>query len=150
MSLNSIIGNISQYADLGVQIILILLLFWVATLFMVLDKKLNSLKSGTDGVKQNLIDLNGAIERAQGALLAIKTNTNAANLELEEKIIEAKRVAETLKFLSTTAHAMQKSENIISDNQIKTQSPYAMRRKPNFDDLPPVDLEKRSQWGGLR
>lgn len=150
MNLSQIINSLSQYADLGIQVILILLLFWVATLFMVLDKKLNSLKSGTDGVKQNLIELNGAIERAQNALLAIKTNTKSANEELEERILEAKRAAETLKFLSTTANAVQMPQKPTLDNQIKTQTPYAMRRKPNFDDLPPIDVEKRNQWGGLR
>lgn len=150
MNLSDTLANISQYADLGIQIILILLLFWVATLFMVLDKKLNSLKSGTDGVKRNLIELNGAIERAQNALLAIKTNTKSANEELEQTILEAKRTAETLKFLSATAQTAQEKPKPVLDNQIKTQSQYATRRKPVFDDLPPIDVEKRNQWSGLR
>ena len=44
------LANISQYFAPAVQFILILALFWVAGLFMVLDKKLNAMRQGTDGI----------------------------------------------------------------------------------------------------
>jgi uncharacterized protein YoxC len=165
---------LSQYAVPTIQLILILALFWVAGIFMVLDKKLDSMRKGTDGIKSTIIELNGAIERAQNAILALKTNSNVANQEIAAKIDEANAAVETLKFLTTAAKAINMPRQSIEqaaqkmpiqsatdksaieskiaqqNNDLTTQKPYPVRRRAVFEDMPPIDATKRNIWGGLR
>lgn len=148
--MNLDLAIISQYAVPAIEIMLIAALFWVAGIFMVLDKKLNAMKKGTDGIKDTIAELNGAIERAQSAVLALKNNTNAANLELEKRIEEAKAAGEALKFLTTAQKAINSAPKATHNNDLTTMSQYNGRRRTNLEDLPPLDPQKRNIWGGLR
>ncbi len=149
------LANISQYFAPAVQFILILALFWVAGLFMVLDKKLNAMRQGTDGIKNTITELNGAIERAQNAIIALKTNSQIANDEIAKQIDEANKAVETLKFAASAVKAVNYSPKSTLNNDLKTHSDYKSgdlrntRRDP-FDDLPPIDNSRRNVWGGLR
>lgn len=144
------IAIIAQYAARAIEVILILALFWVAGIFLVLDKKLNAMKNGTDGIKSTIEELNGAIERAQSAVLALKNNSNAANLELEKRIEEAKQAGEALKFLSTAQKAINSAPRVQHNNDLTTKEQYNGKRRTNLDDLPPVNPQQRNIWGGLR
>ncbi|KAF0110445.1 MAG: polar flagellum positioning protein pflI [Hyphomonadaceae bacterium] len=132
---------ITTYAMPASQAFLTLVLFWVAILFGKLDKKLNALKTGTDGIQKTIIELNEAVNHAELAISALKTASNAANEELSAQINEARKSGETLRFMTTAANA------------IKTPMPRsepAPRQSRSFDDLPPIDSERRNKWGGLR
>ncbi len=142
--------TISFYAVQAIEIILICALFWVAGIFIVLDKKLNAMKKGTDGIKDTITELNNAIERAQAAVLALKSNSNAANLELEKRIEEAKAAGESLKFLTNAQKAINSAPKASHNNDLTTMSQYNGKRRTNLDDLPPLDPQKRNIWGGLR
>ena len=99
--------------------------------------------------------LNGAIERAQNAIIALKTNSQIANDEIAKQIDEANKAVETLKFAASAVKAVNYSPKSTLNNDLKTHSDYKSgdlrntRRDP-FDDLPPIDNSRRNVWGGLR
>lgn len=134
---------INTYAMPASQAFLTLVLFWVAILFGKLDKKLNAMKTGADGMQKTIIELNDAVNRAEMAIGALKTTSNAANEELSAAIIEARKSAETLRFITTAAAAIK--------SPVRQAEPApAPRPVRSFDDLPPIDAERRNKWGGLR
>jgi hypothetical protein len=134
---------ITTYAMPVSQAFLTLVLFWVAFLFGKLDKKLNAMKTGTDGMQKTIVELNEAVNQAEMAISAMKSASNSANEELSAAIDEARKSAETLRFIATAANAIKapvpRSEPVLE-----------LRNARGFDDLPPIDTERRNKWGGLR
>jgi hypothetical protein len=134
---------ITTYAMPASQVLLTLILFWVALLFGKLDRKLNAMKTGTDGVQKTIIELNEAINRAQTAILALKSSSQTASEELSNAINDARSSAEALRFAATAAKAI--------NTPVHRSEPLAPpKHSRSFDDLPPIDTERRNKWGGLR
>lgn len=141
---------INNYALLASQVVLTLVLFWVAALFIKLDKKLNALKKGTDGVQQSMFDLNQAVDRANDVVALLKSSTNEANQELVTRIEDAKLASEKLRFATTAAQALSAQVTMPKPAPRPVESAQIRSRLSDLDDLPPVDFERRNKWGGLR
>lgn len=134
---------ITTYAMPASQAFLTLVLFWVAILFGKLDKKLNAMKTGTDGMQKTIVELNEAVNHANMAISALKLASNSANEELSTAINEARKSAETLSFITSAAKA-------IATPSQRSEPVFEPRRVRGFDGLPPIDTERRNKWGGLR
>lgn len=128
------------------QALLILALFIVAILFIRLDGKLNAMKKGTDGVRDTIIEVNHALNRAQSAITELKSASNAELNEISTKIEEAKAATEALRFATTAAKAIGANNSFVKEILPQT----TQSRSSKFDDLPPIDSSRRNHWGGLR
>ncbi len=155
------------------QILLTLCLFWVAVLFLKLDKKLNDMKKGTDGIKDTIIELNQTIATAQNAINNLKLSTKSAQAEIDEKLEDAKFIAEKLAFLASAAKAIQNApppvqaspqasysdpifdepfaKNTYAEEEYFEPAPkYARRRQEDFEKEASLDFKGRDLWGALR
>ena len=102
---------IAQYAGQAIQLMLIFVLFWVAFLFMRLDKKLTQMRKGTDGIQATIVELNRAVNNAQSALQELKIGSGEQIIELNDKIVEAQKMAEGLKFLNSVQKNLKPTSN---------------------------------------
>jgi hypothetical protein len=67
------------------------------------DARLRALKNGQDGVRQSIIDLNDATERARASLIALDRASADASKDLEAQVIEARKLADELRVVTSTA-----------------------------------------------
>ncbi len=153
------IETILQYAVPMTQGLLIFALFGVAFLFVRLDGKLNAMKKGTDGIRQTIVELNNALAQAQKAMQDLKNASDNSSAQLAKKIEEANAAKEALAFATTTAKAIkidtpQKVEYSRGDFSAKSNEERFRddnyQRRSRFDDLPPINENRRREWGGLR
>jgi hypothetical protein len=128
------------------QIALSFALLLVAILCLRLDGKLNAMRKGQDGIRQTIGQLNAAVVRADGAIKALREQSEVSNGNLQKQIEEASSVADGLKFLATTARALEtKHREIVPEP--KPTHPWEdddfrpARRAPDRDS---------SRWSGLR
>lgn len=131
------------------QILLAIALFLVAVMCMRLDAKLNALRKGKDGVAASAAQLLNAVTRADTAIKALRTHSEDATASLQARIDEAQAVADGLKFLTTTARALEPKANQVRE----TRAP-ALEREDRWaeDGFRPARGGPRSseRWGGLR
>jgi Domain of unknown function (DUF6468) len=132
----------------------------VAVLCIRLDRKLDALRKGKDGVAKAAGELALAVEKAETSVRALKTVSEAAAADLQAQVEAARATAETLKFLSTTARAVQdgparepqeagraeglrsaaRRGDIVQDEDERFVARAALRRTPPGGE----------RWGGLR
>lgn len=67
------------------------------------DRRLNALKSGQDGVRESVIALNDATDRARAALAALERATTQSGDVLEQRVAEARKLTDELQFVSGRA-----------------------------------------------
>lgn len=67
------------------------------------DRRLNALKSGQDGVRESVIALNDATDRARAALAALERATTQSGDVLEQRVAEARKLADELQFVNGRA-----------------------------------------------
>lgn len=146
--------TILEYAIPATQAVLIFALFGVAFLFVRLDGKLNAMKEGTDGVRQTIIDLNTALAQAQSAMNELKAASDQSSKQLAAKIEEANSARESLGFAASTAKALAKDlpsvRAITTHNNEAALNSAVAKARNRFDDLPPINENRRTEWGGLR
>lgn len=129
-----------QYLIPGAQICLAIALLLVAILCLRLDAKLSALRKGKDGVAAAAGQLSQAVARADAAIKELRAHSEAATTSLQQRIDEAKAISDGLKFLSTTARALEPKESDIRQDRWKTQDFHPARREPTSP----------SRWSGLR
>jgi chromosome segregation ATPase len=132
------------------QILLAIALFLVAIMCMRLDAKLNALRKGKDGVAASAAQLSQAVTRADAAIKALRTHTEEATTALQARIDEAQGVADGLKFLTTTARALEPKANQVREARSAREASREDRWED--DDFRPARSSSRSSetWGGLR
>lgn len=125
---------LSQFAGPAVQLILVAVLFWVGFLFMRVDKKLNQLRRGTDGVRGTIVELNKAVNNAKDALDNLKVGTASQIDEINTKLEEAKQLSEGLTFLNS----VKKNLNPTTTSLTKVSGSYDPRGAEPMG-LPPAE-----------
>jgi hypothetical protein len=122
------------------QVFLAICLILVAVLCLRLDAKLNALRKGKDGVAATARELTQAVARADAAIKALRAHSEEATALLQQRIDEAQAMSDGLKFLTTTARALEPLQTDV--------------RKDRWDedDFRPArrDTSAPSRWGGLR
>jgi uncharacterized protein YoxC len=130
------------------QIILAFALFLVAILCLRLDGKLNAMRKGKDGVAKTISQLNAAVTRADAAIKALREHTDDSAAALQKRIDEAQSVADGLKFLASTARALEPKPRELTARDIMPEP------KPTWEDedFRPArrDPSSASRWSGLR
>jgi hypothetical protein len=135
------------------QFVFAIAMLVVAVLCLRLDRKITALREGKDGVAAAAAELALAVGRAEASVEALKSVSKAAGEDLQRSIEEARAVAEALKFLVTTARAVEVKPVPAPDPQ-----PARPNRDLRWDD---GDLEEdlrlarrgrplAETWGGLR
>jgi hypothetical protein len=134
------------------QILLAVALLLVAIMCMRLDAKLNALRKGKDGVAAAAIELSTAVSRADVAIKALRAHSEEATSALQERINEAQSIADGLKFLTTTARAL---EPRAQPTRLQPQEPTKPEARDDHwaqDDFRPArrDAQAGARWESLR
>jgi hypothetical protein len=133
------------------QIILAVAMLAVAVLCIRLDRKITALREGKDGVAAAATELALAVGRAEASVAALKSVSEAAGEDLQRNIEEARAAAEALKFLVTTARAVELKPT-------PEPAPARQKRDLRWDEEEVEEdfrLARRGRplaetWGGLR
>lgn len=133
------------------QIILAVAMLAVAILCIRLDRKITALREGKDGVAAAASELALAVGRAEASVAALKTVSEAAGEDLQRSVEEARATAEALKFLITTARAVEVKP-------APEPAPSRQKRDLRWDEDENEEdfrLTRRGRplaetWGGLR
>jgi Domain of unknown function (DUF6468) len=132
------------------QIALSVALALVAILCLRLDGKLNAMRKGNDGVAQTIGQLNAAILRADAAIKALRDHSDVTTQTLQKQIEEAQAVSDGLKFLASTARALEPQAR---DREIRDFAPEPKARaRFEDDDFRPARRAPSAdtRWSGLR
>ena len=135
------------------QIILAVAMLAVAVLCIRLDRKITALREGKDGVAAAATELALAVGRAEASVAALKSVSEAAGEDLQRNIEEARAAAEALKFLVTTARAVE-----LKPAPVPEPAPTRQKRDLRWDEEEVEEdfrLARRVRplaetWGGLR
>ncbi|WP_300532118.1 DUF6468 domain-containing protein [Maricaulis sp.] len=82
------------------------------------DRRLNALKSGQDGVRESVIQLNDATDRARASLVALERATTESADVLEQRVREARKLSDELSLVANRA-----------DRTVDTMAKRAPRRR---------------------
>ena len=135
------------------QVMLAVAMLGVAVLCIRLDRKITALREGKDGVAAAAAELALAVGRAEASVAALKSVSQAAGEDLQRSIEEARASAEALKFLVTTARAVE-----VKPAPAAEPAPARHSRDLRWDEEELEDdfrLARRARpltetWGGLR
>lgn len=128
------------------QIAISFALLLVAILCLRLDRKLNAMRAGQDGIAQTIGQLNSAVLRADAAIKALREQSTVASGNLQKQIEEATAIADGLSFLTATARALETKPRDLAPE------PKAAARWED-DDFRPTRRDTTSatsRWSGLR
>lgn len=151
-----------QFAGPLLQGFLALALVLAAILLIKVDRKLSALRSGQDGMARTAAELAQACASAEAAVRALKTGEIEAREGLDARLEEARKLAETLKFLSTTARALNtEAESAAARLPWKDRQSSELPARPAQAEVPLSALPRSSRtrdydeaagrnWGGLR
>lgn len=151
-----------QIAGPLLQGFLALALVLAALLLIKVDRKLSALRSGQDGMARTATELAQACANAQAAVRALKTGEIEAREGLDARLDEARKLAETLKFLSTTARALNaEADSAAARLPWKDRQDCDIPARPAQAETPLSGLPRSSRtrdydeaagrnWGGLR
>ncbi len=84
---------------LGLEILLALLLLVTVFYCWRLDRRLNALRNGQDGMREAVQDLITATEQAQSCIAGLRETANQSSTELDARIHSAQRLAADLQRL---------------------------------------------------
>lgn len=85
--------------SLIVEILLSLLLVATLGYCALLERRLSALRSGQDGLKENIGELNGAIANAGSSMRLLKAAAAGASETLDERLVRARGLADELSLL---------------------------------------------------
>lgn len=126
-------------AALAFEGIVALLLLAAAIMMWRVDRKLNALRNGQDGVRQAVVALDEATDRARASLAALNRATHESGEGLEQTVREARKVADELRLL--TSGADRRSESIAGTRPARKliADVFPQGGRPNvFSDLKDV------------
>jgi hypothetical protein len=79
------------------------LLLVAAVMCWRVDRRLRALKNGQDGVRESVIELNEATDRARASLVALQRATTQSGETLENRLGEARRLSDELQMITSQA-----------------------------------------------
>ena len=79
------------------------LLLVAAVLMWRVDSKLRALKSGQDGVREAVVALDDATDRARASMAALQRATRESGERLEDQVRDARQLADELRLLTSGA-----------------------------------------------
>jgi len=85
--------------SLIVEILLSLLLLATLGYCALLERRLSALRSGQDGLKETIGELNGAIANAGSSMRLLKAAAAGASETLDERLVRARSLADELSLL---------------------------------------------------
>lgn len=89
-----------SYAGLIFEGLVAVLLLVAAVMCWRVDRRLRALKTGQDGVRESVVALNDATDRARASLAALERATTESGEVLERRISEAKSLADELHMIT--------------------------------------------------
>jgi len=89
--------------DFYLELSLCLLLMLTLVYCIVLERRLNSVRKGQDGLKSTMADLNGTIAAAGASLRALKTAAAEAGMQLDGRLSKASALKEELDIITGSA-----------------------------------------------
>ena len=104
---------------LAVEIIVALLLVAAIIWAFVLDRRLRDLKQGRDGMRQTVVDMAAAANRAEAAVAALRQSAQTAAVELAARQAQAKAAADELSMLVSAADGL--AERLVTNAQARRQ-----------------------------
>lgn len=99
-----------SYAGLIFEGLVAVLLLVAAVMCWRVDRRLRALKTGQDGVRESVIALNDATDRARASLAALERATTESGDVLERRIAEAKSLSDELQMI--TGQVDRKAESM--------------------------------------
>ena len=87
------------YLNLALCVLLMLTLVYC----IVLERRLNSVRRGQDGLKSTMADLNGTIAAAGASLRALKSAAAEAGIQLDGRLTKAGALNEELQLITASA-----------------------------------------------
>ncbi|GBF57437.1 hypothetical protein PbB2_01104 [Candidatus Phycosocius bacilliformis] len=138
------------------QVLLAVAMLIVAVLCLRLDRKITALREGKDGVAAAAAELSQAVARAEASVAALKLSTETTSDDLHKSLEEARAASEALKFLVTTARALEaKPAPAVAAPPAEPMRPRRDLRWDDEEDDADFRLARRSRplnetWGGLR
>jgi hypothetical protein len=155
------LADVSALAGPAVQVMMTVALVLVGIICLRLDARLQALRAGRDGVAATAAELAAAVTRAEAAVKALKAATDSASSDLERQVAEARSAGEALKFLTTTARALEPAARSgVAPRTVDPIPSTARAPVPDRDgwlyeeDRPRPDPElvarQRGRWSGLR
>ncbi len=100
---------------LGFEALLAILLLLTVFYCWRLDRRLNALRNGQDGMRDAVQDLLNATAKAQACILALREATGQSSIELDERIVSAKKLAADLQRMSRQPHTRAPNQPNVSD-----------------------------------
>ncbi|WP_019959626.1 DUF6468 domain-containing protein [Woodsholea maritima] len=92
-----------SFAMLIFEGLIALLLISAIVMCWRVDRQLKALRSGQDGIKQTVEDLDAAVDRARASLAALDRAAKTQGQSLQDEVARAKALSEELAFLSDGA-----------------------------------------------
>ena len=87
-------------AALAYEALVCVLLAAAAVMCWRVDRRLRALRSGQDGLKDTITDLNDAVDRARASLAALDRASKDQGAALKSDVDAARRLADELRFLT--------------------------------------------------
>ncbi len=94
--------NISLIAETALVALLCITVIYCVRL----ERRLAALRSGQDGLKATIAELNGAIERAGGSLRALKAAAGEAAETLESRLVRARGLIDELSVVNASGERL--------------------------------------------
>ncbi len=104
-------------AAIAYEALVCLLLAAAVVMCWRVDRRLRALRSGQDGLKTTITDLNDAVDRARASLAALDRASKEQGAALKSDVDAARRLSDELRFLT-------------DQGEIQAQSALARRERP--------------------
>ncbi|WP_146190632.1 DUF6468 domain-containing protein [Marinicauda salina] len=113
-------------AVLAFEGLVALLLLGALVMCWRVDRRLRALRSGQDGLRDTIAQLNDAVDRARASLAALDRAAKEHGGELETRVEEARQLSQELRFLNDGAEA--RAERLSRAPRRSRSAPAAERR----------------------
>ena len=100
-----------------IEVVVAALLVITASYCFVLDRKLNALRTGRDGLRDLVKALNSSTERAQSSIVMLRATADEAGARLEATVSEAKRLSEELTMMTDAGDRVAERLSSAVDDQ---------------------------------
>ena len=88
--------------SLAIELVLSALLLATLVTCVLLERRLSALRTGQDGLKDTISELNSAIANAGASMRALKANASTVSEQLEQRISRGRTLADELSLLTSS------------------------------------------------
>jgi len=104
-----------------------------------LDRRLKALRSGQDGLRQIISDLNQATEQARVAVSGLKAASDEIGTELDGKLSSGRELSEELSMMVNAGERIADKLGDVADRSAGGISHRGMAEDPLFDSSDEID-----------